>query len=477
MLEHYEAVIGLEVHAELATRSKIFCACPTSFGASPNTFCCPICMGFPGTLPVLNRAALLLGVKAGLVTGCEISREVRFHRKHYTYPDLPKSYQITQYDCPLCTGGSLTFSLPTGERTVEITRIHLEEDAGKLLHTKEHGTLVDHNRCGIPLIEVVTQPTIHSSEEAVSFLKALRLRLIYAGVSDCKMQEGSLRCDVNLSVRKKGETSLGVRTEMKNLGSFSAVAKAIDSEFRRQVQVLENGGEIYRETRRVDETTGESFLLRRKETEADYRFLPEPDLPPFVLEEEWLSSVAEELPELPESRGERYQKQYGLSEEDARLLTASPALSDFFQACAEETPYVKLLAGLLLGEISRRLPADPSAKDFPKASAPFSKTVTLWGEGKLNSTAAKKIALLVWQGEQDPVAVMERLNLGQISDPTVIRSWILSVLEEDPSFLDSYRNGKTNVVKAIAGAVMARSQGKADPVWVNRLLAEVLSTQ
>lgn len=464
----YEAVIGLEVHAELATRSKIFCSCPTTFGAAPNTACCPNCMGFPGTLPVLNRNALKLGIKAGLATGCQISREVRFHRKHYTYPDLPKAYQITQYDTPLCTGGSLPISVSSGERTVGITRIHLEEDAGKLLHTKE-GTLVDHNRCGIPLIEVVTEPELHSSEEAVAFLKTLRGRLLFAGVSDCKMEEGSLRCDVNLSIRKKGDTALGVRTEMKNLNSFSAVKRAIDAEFLRQVQILENGEEIFRETRRLDETTGETVLLRRKETASDYRFLPEPDLPPFRMEEELIASLADTLPVMPEVKKQRFQSLYGVSDEECDLLLSEPFLAELFERSASQTLYPKLLVNLLLGDLLTKLcgaSADPSA---------LASVATLWGEGKVNSTAAKRLAMLVAEGETDPLSAMERLDLSQNSDPDAIRGWIESVLEQDPSFLASYRKGKTNVVKAISGAVMAASRGKANPVLLAKLLAERLT--
>lgn len=464
----YEAVIGLEVHAELATRSKIFCSCPTTFGAAPNTACCPNCMGFPGTLPVLNRNALKLGIKAGLATGCQISREVRFHRKHYIYPDLPKAYQITQYDTPLCTGGSLPISVSSGERTVGITRIHLEEDAGKLLHTKE-GTLVDHNRCGIPLIEVVTEPELHSSEEAVAFLKTLRGRLLFAGVSDCKMEEGSLRCDVNLSIRKKGDTTLGVRTEMKNLNSFSAVKRAIDAEFLRQVQILENGEEIFRETRRWDETTGETVLLRRKETASDYRFLPEPDLPPFRLEEELIAFLADTLPEMPEVKKQRFQSLYGVSDEECDLLLSEPFLAELFERSASQTLYPKLLVNLLLGDLLTKLcgaSADPSA---------LASVATLWGEGKVNSTAAKRLAMLVAEGETDPLSAMERLDLSQNSDPEAIRGWIESVLEQDPSFLVSYRKGKTNVVKAISGAVMAASRGKANPVLLAKLLSERLT--
>jgi aspartyl-tRNA(Asn)/glutamyl-tRNA(Gln) amidotransferase subunit B len=328
---------------------------------------------------------------------------------------------------------------------------------------------VDHNRCGIPLIEVVTEPELHSSEEAVAFLKTLRGRLLFAGVSDCKMEEGSLRCDVNLSIRKKGDTALGVRTEMKNLNSFSAVKRAIDAEFLRQVQILENGEEIFRETRRLDETTGETVLLRRKETASDYRFLPEPDLPPFRMEEELIASLADTLPEMPEVKKQHFQSLYGVSDEECDLLLSEPFLAELFERSASQTLYPKLLVNLLLGDLLTKLcgaSADPSA---------LASVATLWGEGKVNSTAAKRLAMLVAEGETDPLSAMERLDLSQNSDPDAIRGWIESVLEQDPSFLASYRKGKTNVVKAISGAVMAASRGKANPVLLAKLLAERLT--
>ncbi len=475
MYNLYEAVIGLEVHAELSTRSKIFCSCPTTFGAPPNTACCPVCTGFPGTLPVLNRAAVELGIKAGLVTDCKISNEVRFHRKHYTYPDLPKAYQITQYDLPLCREGSLSFAVNGCEKRVDITRIHLEEDAGKLIHTKDGVTLVDHNRCGVPLIEIVTEPQLHSAEETVAFLKALRLRLLYAGVSDCKMQEGSLRCDVNLSVRKKGEADLGVRTEMKNLNSFTAVENAIQAEFRRQAEVLANGGTVYRETRRYDEQKNETVLLRRKETVSDYRFLLEPDLPSFLLEKNWVSRLAAEIPELPDARAERYKALCALTEEECRLLTSSPYLASFFEACALHTAEVKLLVNLLLGEIMHTLPSDPTPEAFLADPSAFATVATLWGSGKLNSTSAKKLALLVWQGEKDPVSTVERLDLAQNSNPDAIKAWINEVFAANPDMLDSYRKGKNNVVKAMIGAIMAASKGKANPVLLKSILEERLA--
>ncbi len=474
MYKSYELIIGLEIHAELATASKIFCACPTSFGGKPNAHCCPTCMGFPGTMPVLNRKALHLAIKAGLVAGCDISPVVRFDRKHYSYPDLPKAYQITQYENPLCTSGELRIPTEAGEKSIRINRIHLEEDAGKLLHRGEKGTLIDHNRCGIPLIEVVTEPDIRSADEAVTFLKTLRTLLLYAGVSDCKMQEGSLRCDVNLSVRKMGETTLGVRTEMKNLNSFTNIHKAIMAEYRRQVDALEQGTPIRRETRRFDPTTGQTVLLRVKESERDYRFLSEPDLPPFCLTAELVDALGRELPMLPLERMERYQRELGLSEYDSRLLTASPVLAEYFETCAVHTTYYKQLANLFLGELLRLLPADIAREHLKAEPSHLGAVASLLGEGKVNSTTAKKLLLAAWQEQTDPMELMQRENLSRIDDRETLVATVEAVLQENPSMVRSYLGGKQTALKALMGACMAATKGKADPVLLRELLLEHL---
>ena len=474
MYKDYELIIGLEIHAELATKSKIFCSCSTAFGAKPNTHCCPICMGFPGTMPVLNRKALHLAIKAGLVTGCAISPTVSFDRKHYSYPDLPKAYQITQYENPLCTHGALDIPAECGEKTIRINRIHMEEDAGKLLHRGEKGTLVDHNRCGIPLIEVVTEPDIRSADEAVAFLKTLRTLLLYAGVSDCKMQEGSLRCDVNLSVRKMGETALGVRTEMKNLNSFTNVHKAIRAEYRRQVDELEAGRPICRETRRFDPSTGHTTLLRTKEKESDYRFLFEPDLPPFLLSADLVETLRKELPVLPAQRTKTYETLYGLSRYDSELLTASPALASYFEACVSHTAYPKHLANLFTGELFRLLPADVTAADLTAIPAHLGYVATLLGEGKVNSTTAKRLLLAVWLEHADPAELMQKENLTRIDDRDALVAVVEAVLGENPDMVTSYLGGKQTAAKALMGACMAATKGKADPVILRRLLTESL---
>ena len=477
MYKGYELTIGLEIHAELATASKIFCSCSTAFGSKPNTHCCPVCMGFPGTMPVLNKKALRLAVKAGLVTDCRISPVVKFDRKHYSYPDLPKAYQITQYDTPLCMGGTVSIPTEEGAKSIRITRIHMEEDAGKLLHRGEKGTLIDHNRCGIPLIEVVTEPDIRSADEAVAFLKTLRTLLLYAGVSDCKMQEGSLRCDVNLSVRKAGESSLGIRTEMKNLNSFTNIHKAIRAEYHRQVDELESGRPIRRETRRFDPSTGQTTLLRIKEKESDYRFLSEPDLPPFLLSADLVESLRGEIPPLPPQRMERYRENFGLSEYDSRLLTASPALASYFESCASHTAHPKHLANLFTGELFRLLPADITAEDLSAAPAHLGYVATLLGEGKVNSTTAKKLLLAVWQEQADPMELMQKENLSRIDDISALTAVVEAVLRENPSMVSSYLGGKQTALKALMGACMAATKGKADPVTLQKLLLQRLAIE
>ena len=333
----YEMVVGLEVHVELKTKTKIFCARSTAFGAEPNTQCCPVCMGFPGTLPVLNEKVVEYALLAGLATNCEIARFSKQDRKNYFYPDLPKDYQISQYDLPLCAHGHLDITTAEGEKRVGITRIHIEEDAGKLVHTDGGRTLVDYNRCGVPLIEIVSEPDIRSAEEAVAYVRKLRAILLYLGVSDCRMNEGSLRCDVNLSVRRRGDQALGTRTEMKNLNSFQFIAKAIAYEFARQVGVLEEGGAVVQETRRFDAASGKTFSMRSKENSSDYRYFPDPDLAPIVTDDGMLDALKKRIPELPDERRRRYIEAYALPALDAEAICAVKELADYFDEAAART--------------------------------------------------------------------------------------------------------------------------------------------
>ncbi len=470
----YEMVIGLEVHCELKTKTKIFCSCPTDFGAEPNTQCCPICMGLPGTLPVLNKKVVEYAVKAGLASNCTIARYSKEDRKNYFYPDLPKAYQISQYDLPLCEHGYLDIETENGTKRIGITRIHIEEDAGKLVHDADKGTLIDCNRCGVPLIEIVSEPDIRSAEEAVAYVRKLRSILLYAGVSDCRMQEGSLRCDVNLSVRKVGTEAFGTRTEMKNINSFTFIQRAIQYEYKRQVDAIENGEVIRQETRRFDPNTGKTSCMRSKEDADDYRYFPDPDLPPICLSDEVIASLQKEIPVLPDERKKEYVRLYGLTAYDSELITSSRVLADYFESCAGRTNYPKLLANLLIGEIFRILPTDVTASDLRADPEKFASVAQLMGEGVINSSVAKKLALEVWQDGIDPIAAVKERHLEQINDPDAVRALVERTLQEQPNLLRDYRAGKTKAFTALIGRAMASSGGKANPVLLNQLLQEAL---
>ena len=358
VLQSYEMVIGLEVHVELRTATKIFCNCATTFGAEPNTQCCPVCTGMPGSLPVLNEQVVNYAIKAGLATNCEIAAFSKQDRKNYFYPDLPKAYQISQYDLPLCRHGYLDIETDKGSKRVGITRIHIEEDAGKLVHLEGKGTLIDCNRCGVPLIEIVSEPDMRSAEEAKAYLQKLRAVILYTGISDCKMNEGSFRCDVNLSVRKKGETAFGTRAEMKNINSFQFVTKAIDYEFTRQVETIEAGEPVIQETRRFDQASGKTFSMRRKEDANDYRYFPDPDLPPIEVSDEMRGALKAEIPVLPDQRKQEYISRYGLTAYAAEQLTIQMETADYFEQASALTEYPKLVANMMLSDVARLLPPD-----------------------------------------------------------------------------------------------------------------------
>ena len=365
MIKDYEMVIGLEVHVELKTKTKIFCSCPTTFGAEPNTHTCPVCMGMPGTLPVLNKQVVEYAVMAGLATNCKIANYSKQDRKNYFYPDLPKAYQISQYDLPLCEHGWLDIEVEGGTKRIGITRIHIEEDAGKLVHDSERGTMIDCNRCGVPLIEIVSEPDIRSAEEAKAYLQKLRATILYTGISDCKMNEGSLRCDVNLSVRKKGTEKFGTRTEMKNINSFAFVVKAIEYEYKRQVEAIEAGETIVQETRRFDANTGKTSSMRSKENANDYRYFPDPDLPPIELTDEVIKKLGSQIPSLPDERKALYMKKYGLSAYDSEILTTDMAEADYFEQAAAKTDYPKLLANILIRRSQGLSPPRPLNPPYP----------------------------------------------------------------------------------------------------------------
>ena len=462
----YEMVIGLEVHVELKTKTKIFCNCKTDFGAEPNTHVCPVCMGMPGTLPVLNKKVVDYAIKAGLATNCSIARFSKQDRKNYFYPDLPKAYQISQYDLPLCEHGHVDIETENGAKRIGITRIHIEEDAGKLVHDAKLGTLIDCNRCGVPLIEIVSEPDIRSAEEADAYLRKLRAAILYTGVSDCKMNEGSLRCDVNLSVRKPGEP-FGTRTEMKNINSFQFIAKAIDFEYRRQVDALESGESVVQETRRFDADSGKTYSMRKKEDANDYRYFPDPDLPPIVITEEKLAALKAEIPMLPDERKKLYTETYGLTAYDSEVITNELAVADYFEKTACATRYPKLAANMLITDILRSY--DSENGDLPVKPERLAALADLLGDGKINSSTGKKIVGELLASDFDPAVYVAEHGLEQINDRAVLEQAVREVLMSDGKSVASYKAGKTAALKALVGKVMAKTGGKANPVMVNEL--------
>ena len=471
MIANYEMVIGLEVHVELKTATKIFCGCSTKFGAAPNTQCCPVCTGMPGSLPVLNGKVVEYAVKAGLATGCKIATYSKQDRKNYFYPDLPKAYQISQYDLPLCSEGHLDIETESGKKRIGITRIHIEEDAGKLVHQEGKGTFIDCNRCGVPLIEIVSEPDMRSAEEAKAYLQKLRAIILYTGVSDCKMNEGSLRCDVNLSIRKKGSDKLGTRTEMKNLNSFQNVVKAIEYEYARQVSVLEEGGEVIQETRRFDMNTGKTSSMRSKENADDYRYFPDPDLVPIVVSPEFLEEIRKSIPVLPDQRKASYQEKYGLSSLAAETLVTRKDIADYFETVAGETEYPLLAANLVSGEVARLCPEEQAVPVAPEHIAVLS---DLLGQGKINGGTCKKVIAQLFREDGDPVAIIEAQGLRQIIDPQVLRPMAEEVLHQSQKVVQDYKGGNKNAFHALVGQMMKKTQGKGNPQVIGQVLSELL---
>ena len=466
MIKDYEMVIGLEVHAELKTETKIFCGCSTHFGAPPNTQCCPVCMGMPGTLPVLNKKVVDYAIKAGLATNCTIAHITKQDRKNYFYPDLPKAYQISQYDLPLCEGGYIDIETPEGEKRIGITRIHIEEDAGKLVHDEKLGTLIDCNRCGVPLIEIVSEPDINSSAEARAYLEKLRAIILYTGISDCKMNEGSLRCDVNLSVRKKGESSLGVRTEMKNLNSFAFITKAIEYEYKRQAEALERGETLIQETRRFDAETGKTYSMRKKENADDYRYFPDPDLPPMENGQEYIDALRGELPVLPDVRKAEYIRKYELNSYDAERITNDIALADYFEKAVKLTEYSKQLANMLVSDAPQT-----ERRVSPQHLAAL---CDLYGEGRINSSTAKKLLREIWETDGEPEKIVSERGLEQINDWIKLEAIAREIISQDEKSAADYKRGKLAAAQAIIGKVMSATGGRGNPVIINEIVYKLL---
>ncbi len=484
----WEMVIGLETHVELSTQSKIFCGCRTDFGAEPNTHVCPVCMALPGALPVFNEKVLTYAAMAGYALNCHVHHVSRFDRKNYFYPDLPKAYQISQFYRPICEHGHLTVQTAAGERKIGITRIHIEEDAGKLVHDEKQGTMLDMNRCGVPLIEIVSEPDIRSAEEAVLYLRKVRAILTYIGVSDCRMNEGSLRCDVNLSIHKAGEP-FGTRTEMKNLNSFQSVERAIQAEFERQVAAVEAGEEIVQETRRYDQKTGKTSSMRRKENSADYRYFPDPDLPEVRLTDDEMARIRAAIPALPDERRDSYMNTYGLSAYAAEQLTAERWLAEYFEEAASVAKTPIAVANLMQGEVfalmsARATEAEKQGRTAPEgreslpiAPKNLAQLADMMADGRVNSSMGKKIVAALFVEDQQPEAYAAAHELFTVGDDTALLAAVSQAMESNPDMVESYRKGKTNVEKALMGKAMAITRGKADAQRLADLLRQALTEE
>jgi len=470
----YEIVMGLEVHSELKTNTKIFCDCKNEFGGEPNTHCCPICIGMPGTLPVLNGLVVEFAIKAGLATNCKINQFSKQDRKNYFYPDLPKAYQVSQFDLPLCYEGEIEIEVDDEIRKIGITRIHIEEDAGKLNH-EESGTLVDYNRCGVPLIEIVSEPDFRSPKEVGIYMEKIRTILLYADVSDCKMNEGSLRCDVNLSVRKWGEKEFGTRTEMKNINSFSFAVKAAEYEAKRQVKVIEGGGKIIQESRRWDEVKGVTVSMRTKEDAHDYRYFPEPDLMPIITTDEQLEQWRSELPIMPDVRIKKFIDEYKIAPREAKLLVASRIIADFLEEGAKGSKNPKSVGSWIITEVFSRLSEDEKEQGpLPIKGARVGELVDLIEDNVISSKIAKEVFAKMWETGKSPATIVEEDGLKQNSNTDELKGLAEEVIANNPKPVADYLGGKEAAIQSLMGQMMKATRGKANPKMVIDLLKEIL---
>lgn len=477
----YEAVIGLEIHCELKTKTKIFCGCATGFGAEQNTHVCPVCLGLPGVLPTVNKRVVEFGIKAGLATNCTINKYSKFDRKNYYYPDLPKNWQTSQYDLPIAEHGWVDIDVDGEKKRIRLTRIHMEEDAGKLVHSgttiKDSATSnVDYNRTGVPLLEIVSEPDLRSAEEARAYMEKIKAIMEYIDVSNCRMEEGNLRADINVSLRPAGTKELGTRTEMKNINSFKNLEDAINYEIERQQEVLENGGHIVQETRTFDPARGITLSMRSKENAHDYRYMPEPDLPPIVTSEETIEKYRSELPELPDARRARLEKEYGLSDYDAGIITSSRAMAEYFDAVVATGADPKLAANWIMGDLAKNLNDDGiDIAKSPVSAERLGKMIGLIMKDTISGKIAKKVFKEMWTNEDDPEKIVKDKGLVQITDTGAIEAAVDAAIAANPKAVAEYKGGKKKAIGALVGQVMKATRGKANPQMVNKMLAEKLA--
>ncbi|MFZ5974813.1 MAG: Asp-tRNA(Asn)/Glu-tRNA(Gln) amidotransferase subunit GatB [Bacillota bacterium] len=472
----YETVIGMEIHVELSTKTKMFCNCANAFGAEENTLCCPVCIGLPGTLPVINKTAVDYCIMAGLATNCEITRHSLMDRKNYHYPDLTKGFQTSQLYYSLCRNGHVEIETDAGTKRIGILEIHMEEDAGKLVHPDgQPYSRVDYNRAGVPLIEIVTAPDMRSAEEGRVFLETLRNILLSLGVSDCKMQEGSLRCDVNISVRPEGSEKLGTRAEIKNLNSFRSVMRAIEYEAERQIDLIEGGGQVVQQTRRWDDAAGATSALRSKEDSHDYRYFPEPDLMPIVVDDEWIERIRAKLPELPESKRLRYEKELGLPGRDARMLSSSRTLSKLLESAMEAGAPPRAAGNWLVGDLMRMLKdRGMDSEEIRFTGEDLAALIALIDKGTISSTAGRQVLEGMLDTGKQPAALVEELGLKQISDADALIEIVREIVRDNPKPAADYRAGKEKAMAFFTGQAMKRTKGKANPVLLQELFANEL---
>lgn len=476
MAKQYETVIGLEVHVELATKTKIFCGCSTAFGGEPNTHTCPVCTGMPGSLPVLNKQVLEYAVAVGLATNCTITRNCKFDRKNYFYPDNPQNYQISQLYLPICRNGRVEIETEEGKKFVGIHEIHMEEDAGKLIHDEwDDCSLVDYNRSGVPLIEIVSEPDMRSSQEVIAYLEKLRMTIQYLGASDCKLQEGSMRADVNLSVREVGAEKFGTRTEMKNLNSFKAIARAIEGERERQIDLLESGEKVIQETRRWDDGQGESYTMRSKEDAQDYRYFPDPDLVPIVLDDAFLEEIRARQPEFREEKMLRYKREFDIPDYDIEIITDSKHMADLFEATVALGSQPKKVSNWLMGETLRLLKEknmDP--EDICFSPENLARLITLVDGKAINSSVAKEVFEVMFEKDIDPEKYVEEKGLKTVNDEGALRRTVEEVIAANPQSVADFKSGKEKAIGFLVGQTMKAMKGKADPGLVNQILRELL---